>query len=173
MQLNPVFYKTRTIPAPPIKERPSLLAKSHILYLFQCRGSATYVGLTERQLKFRISEHILAWVKNQAAQHNGLSNEYVRKLVFGNGDYRLLAALLKQQRFRWLGHVLHMPPTRLPHQMLLALLKRECRKKSGGQAMIWELEMKTAARDLVRVGACRLPGWDPRDPPLLWLHTLE
>jgi hypothetical protein len=70
-----VFYKTRRIPTPPIKEQLPLLAKSHILYLFQCRCSATYVGLTERQLKFRISEHIPTWVKSQVAQHNGLSQQ--------------------------------------------------------------------------------------------------
>jgi hypothetical protein len=50
-----------------------------------------------------------------------VSNEYVRKLVFGNGQYRRLAALLKQQRFRWLGHLLRMPLTRFPHQTLFAL----------------------------------------------------
>jgi hypothetical protein len=44
-----------------------------------------------------------------------VSNEYVRKLVFGIVDYRPLAALLKQQRFRWLGHLLQMPPTRFLH----------------------------------------------------------
>jgi hypothetical protein len=73
-----VFYKTRRIPAPSIKEQLPLLAKSHILYLFQCRCSATYVGLTERQLKFRISEHIPAWVKNHVTQHNGQSREPTR-----------------------------------------------------------------------------------------------
>jgi hypothetical protein len=64
------------------------------------------------------------------------SNECVRKLVYDSGDYRLLSALLKQQRFRWLGHVLRMPSTRFPHEILFALPEREWRKKAGGQTVI-------------------------------------
>jgi hypothetical protein len=39
--------------------------------------------------------------------------------------------------------------------------------------MTWKREMKRAAKELVRVCACRLSGWDSRDPVLLCLHTLE
>jgi hypothetical protein len=56
----------------------TLLTKSHVLYIFQCRRWATYVGLTERQLKFRISEYIPTWVKNQVAQPNVLSQQQPR-----------------------------------------------------------------------------------------------
>jgi hypothetical protein len=120
-------------------------AKQPEVFNHRCLRSLAHIGWSER-----------------------VSNEYVRKLVFSNGDNHPFAAPLKQQRFPWLGHML-----RMPHQILFALPEREWRKKAGGQTMTWQREMKTTGRGLVRAGACRLAGWGLQNPPLLWLHTLE
>jgi hypothetical protein len=59
-----IVYKTTRIPTTPVYQPPSLYAKSHLLYQFQCRSCyATYIGRTERQLRARVAEHIPQWVQ--------------------------------------------------------------------------------------------------------------
>ena len=103
-----------------------------------------------------------------------VSNSVIRKRVFGNSEQiNSLAYTVKLHRFRWLGHVLRMPPNRLPRRAMFAQPHISWRKSRGGQSLTWQRDMKTASTKLGSVGRIRLPGWGPRDSQCQWLHTLE
>ena len=38
---------------------------------------------------------------------------------------------------------------------------------------MWQKGMKSMTKGLGLVGVSRLPGWGPRDPPNVWLQTLQ
>jgi hypothetical protein len=95
----------------------------------------------------------------------------VRKRVLGGGLG--VDQLINMHKLRWLGHVLRMPPTRLPNRALFAASHPEWHKARGGQMLTWHRQMKALTGALSRVGSVRLPGWGPRDSPHQWLLTLK
>ena len=106
--------------------------------------------------------------------HNRISNTQVRKRVFGNkGESHSLANLTRVNKLEWLGHVLRTPSHRLARRALFARPHHSWCRAAGGQALTWQREMKTVTKSLGSVGSVRLPGWGPRDPSDLWLHTLS
>ena len=104
-------------------------------------------------------------------QHH-VSNEVVRGKVSGECG-RSLHDIVLQHRLRWLGHVLRMPPHRLPRRALFALPSPNWKKPRGGQAMTWRREVKRLTSSLASAGSVRLPGWGPKDGECKWLETLE
>ncbi|CAH8529987.1 unnamed protein product [Dicrocoelium dendriticum] len=63
-----LIYTTNRIPTPSVKPPLSLSSRLHILYQFTCICKAEYVGMTERHLRVRITEHIPAWVSKNVSQ---------------------------------------------------------------------------------------------------------
>jgi hypothetical protein len=102
-----------------------------------------------------------------------IRNEVVRKRVFGEAVGTSLVECIQHYKLRWLGHVLRMPSYRLPRRALFSKPNSEWRKPRGGQCMTWQKGMKEITKSLGAVGAIRLPGWGPRDPPCAWLETLQ
>ena len=102
-----------------------------------------------------------------------ISNIEVRRRVFGTTKLcRPIDAVLDLHRLRWLRHVLRMPSHRLPHRALFAVPGPGWKRRLGGQRITWAKNMKQLTTRLSKAGRCRLPGWDVRDDPHTWLHTL-
>ena len=100
-----------------------------------------------------------------------MNNSKVRHMVLG-AQARSISELMTLHRLRWLGHVLRMPEDRLPRRALFSQPHSSWKRPRGGQSMTWQRSMKTLTSKLSRVGACRLPGWGPRDGSVKWLETL-
>jgi hypothetical protein len=105
--------------------------------------------------------------------HKRIRNEVIRKRVFGDATGTSLEECIQHHKLRWLGHVLRMPSYRLPRKVLFSVPNSEWRKTRGGQRVTWQKGMKETTKSLGAVGAARLPGWGPRDPPCAWLETLQ
>jgi hypothetical protein len=54
--------ETTRVPSTPRKDPVPLLAKSNVIYQFQCTCGCRYVGKTKRHLGTRVSEHLLRWL---------------------------------------------------------------------------------------------------------------
>jgi hypothetical protein len=104
--------------------------------------------------------------------HQRIRNEVIRKRVFGCATGTSIVECIQLQQLRWLGHVLRMPSHRLPKRALFSSPDPAWRKRRGGQPTTWQKGMKAITKRLGSVGAARLPGWGPRDPPCAWLETL-
>ena len=103
-----------------------------------------------------------------------ITNEGVRQRIFRSTDKaKSLADIIQQARLRWLGHVLRMDEKRLTQKMMFATRGSSWKKSRGGQQLTWQSNMKKITKDLAVAGACRLPGWGPRDSPHQWLRTLQ
>jgi hypothetical protein len=105
--------------------------------------------------------------------HQRVRNEVVRRRVFNHSEGTSIDDCILESKLRWLGHVLRMPHHRLPRRALFSLPDSEWRKPRGGQPMTWQKGMKMITKSLGSVGVARLPGWGARDPPCLWLQTLQ
>ena len=103
-------------------------------------------------------------------QHH-VSNAEVRRRVL-RGQDTPLREVISHHRHRWLGHVLRMPPDRLPRRALFATQGIGWKKRRGGQHVTWRKLMKNSTRFLASVGRSRLPGWGPKDTECAWLQTL-
>ena len=101
-----------------------------------------------------------------------IRNTDVHRRIFGSAANHSLGNIIRRSQLRWLGHVLRMPNHRLPKRALLSVPHPEWRKSIGGQRSTWLKEIKQITKSLGGVGAARLPGWGPPDPPTTWLETL-
>jgi hypothetical protein len=101
-----------------------------------------------------------------------VSNSEVRVRVLGASS-RPVDEQIALHRLRWLGHVLRMPPQRLPYRALFALAGEDWKRPPGGQSTTWRMGVKKLAVRLASIGSIRLPGWGPKDPECLWLDTLR
>ena len=81
--------------------------------------------------------------------------------------------LIQRARLRWLGHVLRMNEKRLTQKVMFATRRCSWKKSRVGQQLTQQSNMKKLSKDLAVAGACRLPGWGPRDSPHQWLRTLK
>ena len=103
-----------------------------------------------------------------------ITDEELRQRIFRSPDKaKSLADIIQQVRLRWLGHVLRMDDKRLTQKVMFAARGSSWRKSRGGQQLTWQSNMKKMTKDLAVAGACRLPGWGPRDSPHQWLRTLQ
>ena len=66
-----------------------------------------------------------------------------------------------------------MDEKRLTQKVMFATRGSSWKKSRGGQQLTWQSNMKKITKDLAVAGACRLPGWGPRDSPHQWLRTLQ
>ena len=101
-----------------------------------------------------------------------VTNLSVRQLVLGPNSPGL-DEVIKRHQLRWLGHVLRMPPERIPRLALLATPRRTWKKRRGGQPVTWKKNLKKLTAPLAAIGCARLPGWGPKDDECTWLATLE
>lgn len=100
------------------------------------------------------------------------TNDEVRQRLFG-ADSLDLEQTIQLAQLRWLGHVLRMPPQRLPRRALFATAGDGWKKPQGGQPMTWRRVLKKLTERLAVIGRSRLPGWDRKDAETRWLETLE
>ena len=63
-----IVYSTTRVPTTPIKDRLPAPLTSHCLYKFECQCGDTYIGVTQRQLQSRITEHLPKWVRAATAE---------------------------------------------------------------------------------------------------------
>ena len=101
-----------------------------------------------------------------------VTNQAVRQRVLGH-NASTLTDVIETHQLRWLGHVLRMPPERLPQ---LALVTGPCstwKKSRGGQPTTWRKNMKKLTEPLSSSNVIRLPGWRPKDKEDVWLTTLK
>ena len=106
--------------------------------------------------------------------HRKVSNVEVRRRIFGNaGIDDTLEKRISLHRLRWLGHVLRMSANRLPNKVLFSQPGQDWRRVQGGQILTWQRQMKSETQKLSKIGPVRLPGWDYRAPPYVWLETLR
>lgn len=89
---------------------------------------------------------------------NGLGNLESRRKTLNHSIWFSEEAL-SVNILRWSGHILHVPTERLFHCDLF------CEAGHDGHSMTWHKGMETVTSGLARVGAARLPGLDPWDPP--------
>jgi hypothetical protein len=101
-----------------------------------------------------------------------ISNDDVRRRIFG-ADSPSLKQTISLMQLRWLGHVLRMPPHRLPRRALFASAGCGWKKPQGGQPLTWRRGMKKLTARLAVFDRTRLPGWDRRDEENRWLVTLD
>ena len=72
------------------------------------------------------------------SQVQRISNEEVRKRVFGEGNQSdSLDKRIGLHKLRWLGHVLRMPSHRLPNRVIFSQPSQGWRRSQGGQKMTW------------------------------------
>jgi Domain of unknown function (DUF6451) len=103
-----------------------------------------------------------------------LSNDTVRRRVFKDSKRNIAVPnAISRHRFRWLGHVLRMPPHRLTRRALFSEPGIGWKLQRGGQAMTWHRSMKQLTSRLASVDATRLPGWGPKDSQHRWMETLS
>ncbi|KAG5446732.1 hypothetical protein CSKR_113716 [Clonorchis sinensis] len=100
-----------------------------------------------------------------------VSNEVIRKRVFGCAKGTSIAEKVEHDRLRRLSHVLRMPKYHLRRRVLFSMSPSEWRKPRGEQHMTWQKGVKEITKSLGVVGSVRLPGWGPMTPPVLgWKH---
>ena len=135
-------------------------------------GCETWPIRSEDLRRLEIFDHqclrSLAYVR----WNSGISNLEVRRKCFGETVRSSIEYAVSLSQFRWLGHVLRMHQSRLPYRAMHATPDLTWRKQAGGQTLTWQKVIKNKARQLGCVDRVRLPGWGPRDSPLLWLDTL-
>jgi hypothetical protein len=136
-------------------------------------GSETWTLRAEDLRRLQVFENRCLRTIVGVGWRQRIRNELIRKRVFGCEVDATISECIQHSKLRWLGHVLRMPGHRLPKRVLFAQPNPEWRKPRGGQAVTWQKGMKTVTRSLGSVGAARLPGWGPRDPPCVWLETLQ
>jgi hypothetical protein len=136
-------------------------------------GSETWPVRTEDLRRLQVFENRCLRTIAGVGWRQRIRNELIRKRIFGCTDGTSIVECIEHHKLRWLGHVLRMPSHRLPKRTLFSLPNSEWRKPRGGQSVTWQKGMKSVTKKLGSVGAARLPGWGPRDPPLAWLETLQ
>ena len=102
-----------------------------------------------------------------------IRNAEVRRKCFGDATNSSIEYAISLSQFKWLGHVLRMSNHRLPYRALNAEPDSGWRKLSGGQLLTWQKIVKNKAQKLTNTDHVRLPGWGPRDSPLLWLDVIK
>jgi hypothetical protein len=136
-------------------------------------GSETWPLRVEDLRRLQVFDHRCLRTVAGVGWRQRIRNEVIRKRVFGCAAGTSVAENIQHSKLRWLGHVLRMPNHRLPRRVLLSVPPSEWRKPRGGQRVTWQKGMKEITKSLGAVGAVRLPGWGPRDPPCAWLETLQ
>ena len=136
-------------------------------------GCETWPVRVEDLRRIEIFDHRCLRTLASIRWSSEVSNMNVRKQCFGETMRSSIAYVIASTQFRWLGHVLRMDRSRLPHKALHALPGVEWCRQPGGQVLTWQKVVKSKARQLGGVNRARLPGWGPRDTPLLWLYTLQ
>ncbi|MGL4482148.1 MAG: hypothetical protein ACRCTW_06440, partial [Lactococcus garvieae] len=66
-----IIQQTQSMLLPALKSKQSMDSTSHIIYKFSCSCGDTYIGRTNRMLKFRISEHIPKWLRSSMSDPCG------------------------------------------------------------------------------------------------------
>ena len=102
-----------------------------------------------------------------------IRKDTVRQQVFGCMKGKSVGDRMPHNKLRWLGHVLRTPDHRLPKKALISMPDSDWRKPRSGQSATWQKGMKSVTKGLRSVGVNRLPRWGPRDPPNIWLETLQ
>ena len=136
-------------------------------------GSETWSVRTEDIRRLQVFDNRCLRTIARVGWSQRISNEVIRKRVFGDGFDSTIKECVQRHQLRWFGHVLRMPSNRLPNKALFALPDPTWRKLKGGQPMTWQRGLKSLTRSLGSVGAVRLPGWGPRDPPSAWLASVR
>ena len=63
-----------------------------------------------------------------------------------------------------------MAEKRLMQDVMFATRGSSWERSRVGQQLTWESNVKKLTKDLAVAGACRLPGWAPRDCAHQWLE---
>ena len=85
-----------------------------------------------------------------------IGNAEVRHMVLGRQKAHAIDKLISLHRLRWLGHVLRMPPNRLPR------IAQPCagwKWRQGEQQTTWKRSMEALTSSLSRVENCRFSLW--------------
>ncbi|KAA3678339.1 uncharacterized protein DEA37_0014625 [Paragonimus westermani] len=137
-------------------------------------GNETWSLKVEDMNRLQVFDHRCLRSVAGIGWHQRVSNEGIRKQVFGSDcQTSSFVQSPRLRRLRWLGHVLRMPVSCLPHRALFADTATDRRKVRGGQIMTWRREMKSFTKGLATVVRVRLPGWGPRDSQSRWLETRD
>lgn len=90
---------------------------------------------------------------------------------FPSNDGSVIGRDIVPSWFSWFGRVLHMPTKPLLRSMLFFRASGIRVASRGGQPMIWQKSVKKLPSGPARIGAVRLPGWDPGYPSQRCLGT--
>ena len=83
-------------------------------------GSETWPLRAEDSRKISVFDHRCLRSIARVWWEHRISNADVRRMVFGRRNAHSIDELMTLHRLRWLGHVLRMPPSRLPRRALFA-----------------------------------------------------
>ncbi|KER33180.1 hypothetical protein T265_00878 [Opisthorchis viverrini] len=90
-----------------------------------------------------------------------VSNEVIRKRVFGCAAGTSIRENIQHHRLRWLGHVLRMPMHRLPRRVLFSVPPSGRAQPRGGQHMTWRKGIKEITKSLGVAGVDGVPATPP------------